>query len=111
MKKSIFFVLLLFLFLFFITCISTYVVHSDYSFTASSPQYYFSSEIFCWPLPGYYTISSPFGFRISPTTGASSYHSGIDIPAPIGTNIYATFSGKVTYLDFERSQWLYSQNQ
>ena len=29
---------------------------------------------FAWPTPGYTVITSPFGKRISPTTGASSYH-------------------------------------
>ncbi|HJJ14424.1 MAG TPA: hypothetical protein OIM42_06185 [Clostridiaceae bacterium] len=31
---------------------------------------------------GYNTISSPFGRRSSPAKGASSFHKGIDIPAP-----------------------------
>jgi murein DD-endopeptidase MepM/ murein hydrolase activator NlpD len=44
---------------------------------------------FIWPLPGYTRISSPFGKRVSPTTGASSSHSGIDIPAPPGTKFVA----------------------
>ena len=50
--------------------------------------------------PNYHTISSPFGLRLSPTTGASIYHSGIDIPAPENTAIYSASSGIVTYLDF-----------
>ena len=35
-----------------------------------------------WPTPGYFSITSEFGYRKSPTTGASSYHGGIDIGAP-----------------------------
>ena len=53
-----------------------------------------------WPLPGYTRISSPFGKRVSPTTGASSYHSGIDIPAPPGTKFIAVHDGKVTFRQF-----------
>lgn len=82
MKKVYFSLFILFVSLFFISCITTFVVYSDASFTTSSTEYYFSSNDYSWPLPGYHTISSYFGFRISPITGASSYHSGIDIPAP-----------------------------
>ncbi len=41
-----------------------------------------SSSKFKWPIPGYTKISSKFGKRSSPTKGASSFHQGIDIPAP-----------------------------
>ena len=59
-----------------------------------------SSSLFYWPVPGYTRISSYFGYRNSPTAGATSYHQGIDIPAPHGTNLVAPFSSKVTYLGF-----------
>ncbi|MCI8485693.1 MAG: M23 family metallopeptidase [Clostridia bacterium] len=52
---------------------------------------------------GYRTISSPFGKRNSPTKGASSYHSGIDIPAPPGTNIFSVESGVVILAKFNGS--------
>lgn len=55
---------------------------------------------FVWPIPGYTKISSPFGKRISPTNGASSSHSGIDIPAPPGTNFIAIHDGEITFRDF-----------
>lgn len=54
-------------------------------------------ENFVWPLADYTYISSDFGYRVSPTSGASTYHSGIDIPAPEGTNILAVCSGIVTF--------------
>ncbi|MBR3133836.1 MAG: M23 family metallopeptidase [Clostridia bacterium] len=57
----------------------------------------FSSYNFVWPIPGYTNISSPFGKRSSPTSGASTYHSGIDIPAPEGTKLYAIDNGTVTF--------------
>ena len=57
----------------------------------------YSSQGFVWPLTGYTYISSYFGSRISPTAGASSYHSGIDIPAPSGTPILAVCSGIVAF--------------
>lgn len=57
----------------------------------------FKSDLFIWPIPGYTTISSNFGTRKSPTVGASSFHSGIDIPAPEGTKLYAIDDGKITF--------------
>ncbi len=52
---------------------------------------------FLWPLPNHHYISSYFGKRSSPTIGASTYHSGIDIPAPEGTQILAVCSGIITF--------------
>ena len=59
-----------------------------------------SNGAFPWPTPGYTIITSPFGSRNAPTAGASSFHSGIDIGAPTGSNIIAVCSGKVTFLGF-----------
>ncbi len=43
---------------------------------------------------GRYT--SYFGYRINPITDKFSFHTGLDIAAPEGTNIRAAYSGKVT---------------
>ncbi len=100
MKKILFYLSILFSLFFFVTCITTYVVYSGESFSTSPTEHYTPTSDYPWPLPGYHTISSPFGFRISPVTGASSFHSGIDIPAPEGSAIYAVTPGNVIYLDF-----------
>lgn len=34
--------------------------------------------------------------------GASTYHSGIDIAAPTGANLIASFSGEITFLGWNR---------
>lgn len=52
------------------------------------------------PVSGY-TISSPFGYRKSPTKGASTYHQGIDMACPSGTPIYASRSGTVTRASYQ----------
>jgi len=49
------------------------------------------------PLPGAVRISSGFGKRIKPKSGASSDHKGLDLAAPNGTPILAAGSGKVTF--------------
>ena len=48
-----------------------------------------------WPVPGRSTISSGYGSRTSPIKGKGEFHTGLDIPAPTGTKIYAAESGRV----------------
>lgn len=48
------------------------------------------------PIDGKLTVSSEFGPRSSPTTGAPDNHSGIDIPKPTGTPIRAAKGGVVS---------------
>lgn len=54
-----------------------------------------SESGYLWPLPGYYRLTSLFGYRIHPITGRGHSHTGIDIPAPRGTPILAAKSGQV----------------
>lgn len=42
-------------------------------------------------------ISSKYGRRKAPITGASSFHNGVDISAPLGTRIYSPIDGQVLY--------------
>ncbi len=53
------------------------------------------SAVSVWPAPSYTRISSNFGYRNSPTGGASSNHKGTDIASPANTPVLATGSGKV----------------
>ena len=54
-----------------------------------------SESNYMWPLPGYYRLTSLFGYRIHPITHKAHSHTGIDIPAPAGTAILAAKSGQV----------------
>jgi murein DD-endopeptidase MepM/ murein hydrolase activator NlpD len=50
-----------------------------------------------WPTPGYYGISSHYGYRIHPILKYRKFHGGIDINAPLGAYIHAAADGKVIW--------------
>lgn len=53
-----------------------------------------------WPVPGYTTITSEFGMRVHPITGAYKLHTGVDVGAPIGASFVAAANGIVTKATF-----------
>ena len=58
---------------------------------------------FSWPTPGVTKVSSKFGPRTPPCPGASSNHGGIDISAPMNTDVCATAGGTVTLAQYSSS--------
>lgn len=100
LKYITFFIIFLVLFIsiFFIPLISNGSLNFEYDNTSEIIA--FNPNGFVWPLPGYTRISSYFGKRTSPTSGASSSHSGIDIPAPPGTKFIAVNDGEITFTQF-----------
>ena len=54
-----------------------------------------------WPVHGW--VTSGFGYRVSPFTGASQLHEGLDIAANLGSLVYAPASGKVLAIDTSES--------
>lgn len=56
--------------------------------------------VFMWPATGGTIITSPFGYRSSPTPGASSYHQGIDIGCTYGSDIVAAEAGTVIISEY-----------
>ena len=47
-----------------------------------------------WVVPCSYTsITSPFGYRTAPTSGASTYHQGVDLDTGTGWSVVATRAG------------------
>ena len=57
-------------------------------------------ELFIYPIHG--RLTSPFGYRSDPFTGARSFHSGVDLAAPTGTSVKATLDGKIAETGFSR---------
>ena len=49
-----------------------------------------------WPIPGYTTITSEYGMRVHPITGAYKLHTGTDIGAPMGADFVSAAKGVVT---------------
>lgn len=99
LKRFIFIIIFIIIFIciFFIPFLPSYSISTpiDQNFTID-----ISSSGYAWPSPGYTTINSYFGYRTSPTAGASSYHSGLDIGAPEGAKLIAVTSGKITFASF-----------
>lgn len=84
-----------------VSCISSdSLKYSDY---VEQDEIYISQSGFAWPIPGFYSISSYFGNRTSPTSFASSYHTGIDIPASENTYFISTIAGRIIYTGFNGS--------
>ena len=56
-----------------------------------------------WPCPSSKRITSSFGNRKSPTKGASTFHQGIDIGAPVGENVLSAAAGEVVISSYSYS--------
>ena len=71
---------------------------------ANSSNETFVGGQFLWPIPGYYTVTSPFGYRTHPTTGVYKLHTGVDIAGSkiSGKPILAANSGKVIKAGYNR---------
>ncbi len=51
-----------------------------------------------FPIENFQGYTSPFGYRQSPTTGESEFHSGLDFAAPVGSYIRNWWAGTVVEL-------------
>lgn len=68
----------------------------------TAPQNYSGGSMH-WPLSIKGTITSTYGYRSDPKTGASSFHQGLDIAAPRGTAVYAADAGVVIFSGYKNS--------
>jgi len=69
------------------------------NYTTGSGGYTNSTTPSIWPSKG--VITSPYGTRVDPVTGAASaFHEGVDIADDYGTPIVATAAGTVTFAGY-----------
>lgn len=64
---------------------------------SSSGSYVGNGMLAVRPITSSARMSSGFGYRVHPVTGKTQFHKGMDFAAPIGTPIYATGNGVVTF--------------
>ena len=53
------------------------------------------------------TVTSRFGYRTNPLHGGTGFHNGLDVAAPLGTELYAVYSGTVTEAAYHKSYGYY----
>lgn len=63
---------------------------------------FFLGILFRFPLPAG-RLTSSFGIRSNPFTGHPTFHAGIDLGAPTGTEVYAARDGRVTATGFDQT--------
>ena len=67
----------------------------------------YTGGAFRWPCPSSTRVTSDYGTRVSPMSGASSNHKGIDIPCPTGSDIVASAAGTVVVSQYSSSAGYY----
>jgi len=69
------------------------------SSSSAGKVYAASSGQFMYPVPAYsgYKPNSGYGYRSSPISGRSEFHTGLDLKATLNTDIVAAASGTVIY--------------
>ena len=68
---------------------------SSSSSSSSSGASAYGNGYFIWPCPSCYGITSDYGYRVHPISGAYRFHSGVDIGGGYGASILAADRGTV----------------
>ncbi len=72
-------------------------IYALYNETHGLTQQFYTPLNLYW----YNYVSSYYGYRINPVTGAEQFHRGVDIAVPTGTGVLATMDGTVTTATYD----------
>jgi len=75
--------------------------------SSSSQPAYTGNGQFSWPSAASTRITSSYGYRTHPISGKKSLHRGIDIGAPMGSNVLAADAGTVVTAGWNNSYGYY----
>lgn len=72
---------------------------SSYSGSSSNTVYSSDGKHYQYPIPAYngYKPNSGYGYRSSPISGGTEFHTGVDLKATLNTDVVAAESGTVIY--------------
>lgn len=72
---------------------------SGSSYQSSGKVYEYTGDKYMYPVPAYsgYKPNSGYGYRSSPISGGSEFHTGLDLKATLNTDVVAAESGTVIY--------------
>jgi murein DD-endopeptidase MepM/ murein hydrolase activator NlpD len=67
-------------------------------FSPSERAFFLNPEIWRFPLKEF-TLTDRFGLRVNPVTGLTGMHAGLDLAAPLGSDVYPARAGTVAAID------------
>ncbi|QMU99507.1 peptidoglycan DD-metalloendopeptidase family protein [Borrelia sp. A-FGy1] len=76
-----------------------YAKQPDLSFFSNTEILFFLNSDFIFPLEKF-IVTSDFGYREDPFTGRDSFHTGIDLAAPMGTLVFCSSYGVVVLVGY-----------
>lgn len=67
----------------------------------------YDGGMFKFPLASMTAVTDEYGWRINPISGKQEFHTGVDLAAPGGTDIYAAYDGVVVAAAYNNSMGNY----